>query len=184
MSKIYTKTGDKGTTSNFLDKRYSKADIEIELVGSIDEINANIGYLRSKIENKQYSSEFFLYVDSLLKEIQYHLYQIGIEISTEFTEVHITEEAVTFLEQQIDKMTAESDPLTSFIYYSGSETSTYSQVLRSVTRRGERVFVRALQGKDFPQSYLYINRLSDFFFTLARYLNSAEKIKDEPMLLR
>jgi cob(I)alamin adenosyltransferase len=182
--KIYTKTGDKGTTSDYLGKIYSKSDIEIELVGSIDEVNANIGHLRSKLHRGKYSVEVATYVDNLLKEIQYHLYLIGVEFATDFTEIHITEDEVEYLEKSIDYMVDQIEPMTSFIYYSGSESATFTHVIRTITRRTERVFVRALKAKAYPQSYLYINRLSDLLFSLARYLNLAENIKDEHMNLK
>jgi cob(I)alamin adenosyltransferase len=155
----------------------------MELQGSIDEVNANTGYLRSIINNK-YSVEMFKAVDDALRKVQYHLYLIGIEISTEFTEVYINEEEIGFLEKEIDFMVDNTEAMKSFIYYSGSEPSTFSQVIRTITRRAERVFVKALENNKFPLSYQYINRLSDYFFTLGRYLNQLEGISDEPMIIK
>lgn len=184
MEKIYTKKGDKGTTTNFLGKPLSKADLEINLNGGVDEINSHVGYLRSKIAKQGYAEEQLKYIDGVLKEIQYHLYLIGVEISTEFSEQHITEDEVKFLEGNIDKIMDNTEPMKSFIYYSGSEPCTFAHMIRTTTRRIERDFVRTLQGREYPTCYLYINRLSDFFFSLARYFNSLENIPDEPMTLR
>ncbi len=185
MERIYTKTGDKGYTTNLLNKKYSKADVEMELQGGIDEINANIGLLRSILSSMElnFSSSMTL-VDEKLKRIQYDLYLIGIEVSTEFTEVYITEEEVKFLENEIDYMVDKTEPMKSFIYYSGCTSANLSHIIRTITRRVERVFVRALEGSSYPKSYEYVNRLSDYFFTLSRFINQLSGIQDEPMVLK
>jgi cob(I)alamin adenosyltransferase len=185
MDKIYTKTGDKGYTTNLLNKRYSKGDIEMELQGGIDEINANVAYVRSLIRSagdiKEGSKEA---MELSLKNIQYHLYLIGVEISTEFTEVHVNEEEIKMLERGIDEMVDNTEPMKSFIYYSGSEIASYCHIVRTITRRVERVFVRALEGASYPKCYEYVNRLSDYFFTLSRYINHLQGNSDEPMKIR
>jgi cob(I)alamin adenosyltransferase len=186
MDKIYTKTGDKGYTTNLLNKKYSKADVEMELQGGIDEINAAIGHLRSllKSQNEIFDAAEVSYLEKSLQTVQYNLYLVGIEVSTEYTEKYITDNEVLLLEVEIDKMVDKTEPMESFIYYSGSIVSTYSHVIRTIIRRVERVFVRALEDMPYPLSYQYINRLSDFFFTLSRYLNHLEGIGDEAMRLR
>lgn len=186
MDKIYTKTGDKGYTTNLLDKKYSKADIEMELQGGIDEINANIGLLRNVVvtSNLKCDKTKLSKIDELLKKIQYHLYLIGIEVSTEFTENYVGEEEVKFLEEGIDDIVDQTEPMKSFIYYSGNNPAAFSHVIRTLVRRVERVFVRALEDREYPKSYQYINRLSDYFFSLARYINYIDGIKDEPMVLK
>lgn len=186
MNKIYTKAGDKGYTTNLLDKKYSKADIEIELQGELDEINSYIGFLRSVIDNSMVedNEEAYNYVENTLKQIQYDLYLIGIEVSTEFSEVHIAIEAVRSLEKEIDYLVGITKPMECFIYYSGSTPSTLAHVARAITRRAERTFVRTVTNKDYPLSYQYINRLSDYFFVLSRFLNQIEGIADEPLTLK
>lgn len=185
MDKIYTKTGDKGYTTNLLNKRYSKGDMEMELQGGIDEINANVAYVRSLIKAAMDINEHPKEaLDLVLKNIQYHLYLIGIEISTEFTEVHVNEDETKMLENEIDKMVDDTVPMKSFIYYSGSEIASYCHIVRTITRRVERVFVRALEGASYPKCYEYVNRLSDYFFTLSRYVNHLQGNIDEPMTLR
>ncbi|TDT63682.1 cob(I)yrinic acid a,c-diamide adenosyltransferase [Fonticella tunisiensis] len=181
--KIYTKTGDRGFTSNVLGERVSKADIMMELQGGIDEINANTGFLRSIVRELQNADEK-KYIDDVLREIQYHLFRMGVEISSKFKDIHITNENVKFLEENIDKMTSRLQELKNFLYLSGVKQSTYSNVIRSITRRVERIFVRALEGRNYPESYQYINRLSDFFYTLARYFNFIEGEQEEIMKLR
>lgn len=185
MDKIYTKTGDKGYTTNLLNKRYSKADMEMELQGEIDEINAYVGFLRSKIysSSDRYKAEFD-YINNILKDIQYHLYLIGVEISTEFTEIHVNEEEIFFLERNIDYMIENTKQMDSFIYYFGSEASSLSHIIRSIVRRAERVFVRAIENSQYPKCYQYINRLSDFFFAFSRFINYLDGFTDEPMTIR
>jgi len=186
MGKIYTKTGDKGYTTNLLSNKYSKADVEMEVQGSIDEINSYVGLLRSKLKltSLNYEKDTYLRMEATLKLIQYHLYLVGIEISTEYTKVHIKDEEILFLEKEIDFMVDSTEPMKSFIYYYGSENSTTCHVIRTIVRRTERVFVRALEGKAYPKSYQYVNRLSDFFYAFSRYINYLDGQKDEPMVLK
>ncbi|NLZ49422.1 MAG: cob(I)yrinic acid a,c-diamide adenosyltransferase [Clostridiales bacterium] len=180
--KIYTKQGDEGRTTNILGEKLLKSNDIMELQGSIDEINATIGVLRSKINN--ISAEQKDYINSLLKTIQYHLYEIGVEVSYNFTQIYIREDKIKLLEENMDKMTDSMPPLTSFIYYGGVEAAAYCHFIRAVVRRTERVFVRFNEniGREiYNLSYKYINRLSDFFFTLGRYINFICGAKEEAL---
>lgn len=172
---IYTKTGDKGSTGNLLGERVAKDSTFIELQGSIDELNASIGYLNSLIsDNTKIDLKAKLPINNQLVEIENALFNMGVEISMNFTKIKIREEDVIFLEDCLDKFTALMPPQKHFILYSGAKDATYTQVCRAIARRCERVFVKYLKeisSKEFPQSYLYINRLSDYLFTLARYVN-------------
>lgn len=181
--KIYTKTGDKGTTSNVLGQRISKGDLMFELQGTVDEVNANIGFLRSMIAGMSLKEHSFD-LDGCFRDVQYALFRIGTDISSGFTNEYIKEDDISSLEQHIDVMTDAVGPLTSFIYYSGNAASTYCQVIRSVVRRAERVFVRHLDGMEYNLDYQYINRLSDYFFTLARYVNFLTDTNEEAMKLK
>ena len=181
--KIYTKAGDKGTTSDVLGNRVSKADIKIELQGSVDEINANIGYLRALLKNSAMKRAAFD-LDMALKELQYALFRIGSDISSDFTYHYIQDRDIEMLEQFIDVMTNAAGPLEHFITYSGTEAAAYCHVIRSVTRRTERVFVRFLEDKEYNMDYQFINRLSDYLFTLSRYLNHLSDMPEEAMKLR
>ena len=181
--KIYTKTGDKGTTSDVLGNRVSKGDIKIELQGSIDEVNAGVGYLRALLK-KVNSSTASLDTDKALRDVQYALFRIGGDISSDFSQNYIKEADIEFLEQSIDTMTGAVGPLENFIYYSGNEAAAYCHVVRSIVRRAERVFVRFMEGKEYTPDYQYINRLSDFFFSMSRYINFQDNIPDEAMKLR
>jgi cob(I)alamin adenosyltransferase len=181
--KIYTKTGDKGTTSDVLGQRVSKGDIKIELQGSIDEINAGVGYTRALLKNAT-ASESALAVDHDLRDVQYALFRIGGDVSSNFSQNYIKESDIEYLEQNIDVMTSAVGPLESFIYYSGTGAAAYCHVVRSVVRRAERVFVRYLEDKDYNLDYQYINRLSDYLFSMSRYINFLEQIPDEAMKMR
>lgn len=181
--KIYTKTGDKGTTSDILGNRISKGDIKFELQGSIDEINAGIGYLRALLKDVPYDASS-LDMDEVLRDIQYALFRIGGDVSSDFSRNYIKETDIEALEKGIDAMSAASGPLESFIYYSGKDAAAYSQVIRSIVRRTERVFVRFLEDKEYNLDYQYINRLSDYMFSLSRYINFLSGVPDEAMKLR
>lgn len=182
MNKIYTKNGDKGYTNNLLGKKYFKGDMEIELQGQIDAINAKIGFLRSLVnESLKCDNLTLMHINEILKKIQYDLYLLGIEVSTEFTEIHISENTVKLLEDEIDYLIDNTTPMDSFIYYFGSKASTFSHIIRATARECERTFARVLRDRNYPISYKYINRLSDYFFVLSRYLNHIEGISDEAL---
>jgi cob(I)alamin adenosyltransferase len=181
--KIYTKTGDKGTTSDVLGNRVSKGDMKIELQGSIDEISAGIGYLRALLK-KGSQAEEAVSVDCGLREVQYALFRIGGDVSSDFKSNYIREADIEALEQSIDKMSGVAVELTSFIYYSGCEAAAYCHVVRTVARRAERVFVRHMEGKVYNLDYQYVNRLSDYLFSMARYINFLMQVPDEAMKMR
>lgn len=174
--KIYTKTGDQGYTSNVKGERIFKGDDLIELQGAIDEVNAGIGYLRSINKST---------LDEQLKEIQHTLFRIGGDVSSQFSSHYVTQEDLAFLEKGIDDMTEQTGALKNFIYYSGNEAAAYCQVVRSVVRRAERAFVRVIEGKYvYDLDYQFMNRLADYFFALARYMNHSEGQEDEIMKLK
>jgi cob(I)alamin adenosyltransferase len=181
---IYTKKGDKGSTSNVLGNVYSKADIMIEFQGGIDEINANVGLLRSKLSSNVQNIQELHSIDVFLKKVQYNLFVLGVEVSMEFSKSRVKLSEVEQMEQEIDHMTNRMDSLKNFIYQSGSEAAAHAHVVRSITRRVERVFVIALEGREFPESYQYINRMSDYFFTLARYMNYLAGQSEETLILK
>jgi cob(I)alamin adenosyltransferase len=182
--KIYTRTGDQGTTANVLGQRISKGDPMLVLQGTIDEINANVGYLRALLKGMSMKKEPVFDLDVKLRDIQYALFKIGADISSGFSYEYIKEDEITEMEHGIDVMTDAVGPLSNFIYYSGNPASTYCHVIRSVVRRAERIFVRYLEDKEYNLDYQYINRLSDYFFTLARYTNFLTGTEEEAMQLR
>ena len=182
--KIYTKKGDQGYTSNVKGERIHKGELLMELQGSIDEVNAGVGYLRSIIK-RSLSHEEKESLDISLKEIQYILFKMGSDVSSIFERHYVKEEEILFLEESIDLMTEKTGELKNFIYYNGNEAAAYCQLIRCVTRRAERVFGRVIVDKDFfAPDYQYMNRLADYFFTMGRYLNFLGGDHEEVMTLR
>jgi cob(I)alamin adenosyltransferase len=173
--KIYTKTGDKGKTSLLTGKRVSKNHPRIEAYGSIDELNSFIGLLRSNALNAN---------DSLfLEQIQNNLFSIGSllamdEKRPEFGLKEINPFDIQQIENEIDEITLLLPKLKSFIIPGGSQAIASCHVCRSVCRRAER---HCIQLDEFeavePNIIIYLNRLSDYFFMLARKVAFENKIK-------
>lgn len=179
--KLYTKTGDKGETGLIGGKRVSKADSRISLYGQTDELNAYIGSLRSSLKEsqKQY--------DELLKEIQNNLFNLGSRLACEpanrekFKLPKLSQESLERLEKAIDEIQGSLPKLQNFILPGGAEASSRSHICRVVTRKVERNLVRYEEEskEDLPEnSLVYINRLSDFFFSLSRSLNALENVTE------
>lgn len=166
--KIYTKTGDQGTTALFGGKRVSKSDLRIETYGTIDELNAWIGVLRDQEVNRSRHP--------VLVEIQDRLFTIGSILATEpgNTKVKVpqlTEDDVTFLEKQIDEMDGVLEPMKSFVLPGGAPAVSFGHVSRTVCRRAERLVI-ALNAVEPVDGIVirYLNRLSDYLFVLCRLM--------------
>ena len=165
--KIYTKTGDSGITSLISGKRVPKHDIRINAYGTVDELIAWMGLMRDTTENQN--------TKSILLEIQNHLMTIASQLSIEEggnfpKNLHpIQAQSVSFIEQEIDRLTASLPPLKNFILPGGHSSVSYAHLARCVCRRAER-YVTELDQISPVSSILiaYMNRLSDYFFTLAR----------------
>lgn len=170
---IVTKAGDKGTTGTLNGERISKASTLIDLNGTVDELNASLGVLTSLLKMRG----DFTDKDEIIKTVEWiqnGLYNLGTEVSSDFTIIRFLKEHPDFLEDSLDKMTEKMPPQTKFILYSGTIEATQTHVARAICRRAERVFVKLLielGETDYPHSYQFINRLSDYLFTLARFLN-------------
>ncbi len=170
LSKIYTRTGDDGTTGLSDGSRIDKDSLRITTIGSIDELNSLIGVIRSE-EIDQESRK-------LLTEIQHHLFDIGGELSMPDQRL-MTAESITWLEQQLDSINAELDPLEDFILPGGCKSAAICHVTRSVCRRAERDVVSLSRGEDISSVIPgYLNRLSDLLFVLARHLNKSDNQPD------
>lgn len=180
---IYTKTGDQGTTGNLKGQRIMKSDIVLYLQGDVDEVNAHIGFLRALIKEDGLEEK----VDQPLKHIQKQLFKIGVFIAMGFTDSKMIDSEIKTLEIGIDEMTEASGVLKNFIYYNGVKSANYCQVVRSVVRRAERQFVAVLNERQwqeaYPLEYQYMNRLSDYCYTLSRYINHLKGVDDEIMTL-
>jgi cob(I)alamin adenosyltransferase len=176
--KIYTKTGDQGTTALFGGKRVSKADLRIDAYGTVDELNSWIGVVRDQPVNEKRKD--------FLVAIQDHLFVTGAILATEpgNTKVKIpalSEEDVTALEKEIDAMDSQLPPMRSFILPGGHQAVSFCHVARTVCRRAERLTI-ALHAQE-PIDMLvvrYLNRLSDYLFVLARKMASELNIGDTP----
>jgi len=177
---IYTRNGDFGYTSDLNGQKISKASIKLDLQGTIDEVNAAIGYLRALIQ-KSDQGDLLSNNNLALHDIQFKLFQIGSDISADFQASRLTAQDVTGLEEGIDHMLATTGELHHFLCLSGTEATSWCHTVRSITRRAERLFVHYLQSLDIepPEDYKYLNRLSDYLFQTARYINWVSDLEEE-----
>lgn len=181
--KIYTGTGDSGKTSLFSGERLKKNDKRIEAYGTVDELSSFIGVIESALPVMVESDK----VSAYLKNIQNHLFSIGAVLATASDSPQSAvlepfgEENIVWLEETIDTIETELEELRSFILPGGHPASSWSHVARTVCRRCERCIV-ALIDEEENDEYMvvvkYINRLSDFFFVLARFCNKISKTDD------
>lgn len=176
--KIYTKTGDEGTTALFGGKRVSKADLRIETYGTVDELNSWIGVLRDQEVNRQRHEE--------LVEIQDRLFTIGSILATEPGNKKVRTPSllpadVLFLENKIDAMDSLLEPMKVFVLPGGHPSVSFGHVARTVCRRAERLVIE-LDGieKTEPTVIQYINRLSDYIFVLCRIMAKELKAEETP----
>jgi len=174
LTRIYTKTGDDGTTSLGDMSRTSKNDPRLEAYATVDEANSSIGVVLAlgQIEDAE--------IIKLLIRIQNDMFDVGADLCTpvvdkpEFEPLRVLESQVVFIEEQIDKFNAELKPLRSFVLPSGTPAAALLHVARTVTRRAERTTWHAIHsfgGGVNPLTAKYLNRLSDLLFVLARYVN-------------
>lgn len=173
MESIVTKTGDQGTTGTLDGERVSKGSSLIELNGTLDELNAYLGVCTSSLKMTDDFEQRNDIIETI-EWIQNGLYNLGTEVSSNFTIIRFEPKHPDSLERKLDELTVKMPPQTKFILYSGTLEATEIHVARSLARRAERSFVRYLDEigeKQYPHSYQFINRLSDYLFTVARYLN-------------
>lgn len=175
--KIYTRTGDDGTTSLFSGGRVPKTHLRVESYGTADELNSVLGLARALKPHPT--------TDHYLGQIQRQLFNLGADLATPLDSasswvVRMDAETVRWLEEAIDTLTAELPPLTNFILPGGSPAAAQIHVGRTVCRRAERIVV-ALKEYEPVGEYVvhYLNRLSDFLFTLARWENLQAGIPED-----
>ena len=171
MVKIYTKTGDSGTTSLFGGKRLSKDDTRVEAYGTVDELNSLLGIILA--ENPQAE------VSKKVTRVQNELFVLGSDLSAPYgvkTKLpRITKSYVNRLEKEIDRMEKSLPRLKNFILPGGSPIGSKLHLARSVVRRAERSIVAISEKERINlNAQIYINRLSDWLFVLARYVNKLE----------
>jgi len=176
--KIYTKTGDKGTTALFGGKRISKAALRIETYGTIDELNSFLGLLRDQDVNHKRKEE--------LVEIQDRLFTIGSILATEpgnttVKTPHLKEDDITFLEGKIDSMDEDLPSMRSFVLPGGHPSVSLCHVTRTVCRRAERICISLDSHEPVePLIIKYLNRLSDYLFVLSRKMGHELNAEETP----
>jgi cob(I)alamin adenosyltransferase len=175
LNKIYTKTGDDGTTALGTGERRPKYDLRIEAYGTVDETNAAVGVARCEL------SPDLAALDGMLAAIQNDLFDLGAELATpddgkpkDYEPLLIVTSQVERIERDIDTLNAELSPLRSFVLPGGSRAAAALHLARTISRRAERLMVKL--GREEPErvgrpALLYMNRLSDFLFVASRYVN-------------
>ena len=175
INRIYTRTGDDGTTGLVRGPRRPKYDSRIEAYGTVEEANATIGMARLHTGSMPK-------IDMLLGRIQNDLFDVGSDLATpgadepdaRYPSLRVRPVQTEFLEKQIDHYNAELEPLRSFILPGGSPLAAALHVARTVTRRAERITVElaAAEPDTSPEAVRYLNRLSDLLFVLSRVANA------------
>lgn len=178
LNKIYTKTGDDGTTALVSGDRRVKHDLRIEAYGTVDELNSFIGLARMDLERDDE-------IDQMLSVIQNDCFDLGADLANptkdselDYEPLRITETQVMRLEMEIDKLNADLSPLKSFILPGGNVTASRLHVARTIARRAERVITHlsTLPEEEVnPLAIKYVNRLSDLLFVAARWCNKKGK---------
>ena len=178
LNKIYTRTGDNGTTGLVDGSRRSKADARMCAIGDVDEANSALGIAIFSLERADFDAECV----AGLRRIQNDLFDLGADIATPGEDfapsqmaLRIVASQVDWLETAIDAANDQLDPLTSFILPGGSEAAAALHLARAITRRAEREMVAAGEAERLnPLALAYINRLSDYLFVLTRLVNKGQ----------
>lgn len=174
--RIYTRTGDKGQTS-IIGGRVDKDDVRVEAYGTVDEVNCFVGQAMTELDEK-----IFQDVLDDLEKIQHELFDCGGDLANVSAkrELKLGQEAIDYLESRIDEFIEEVPELERFILPGGSKPSASIHIARTVSRRAERLIVTLIKTEEkVPEVCLqYMNRLSDYFFALARVINFRLQVKD------
>lgn len=195
--KVYTRTGDQGTTSLFGGARVGKDDLRLDAYGTLDELNSVLGVLIAEIENEPWAGSSLMEVDRVkaeLREAQAQLFVLGSHLATGASDSSsdqkfrdmlpaLKDDYVTHLEQAMDRMSVSLEPLKNFVLPGGTRPAAYAHLARTIARRAERAIVASVS--EPPEEWqkkvvTQVNRLNDYFFVLARHLNRL-KNHDEPM---
>jgi cob(I)alamin adenosyltransferase len=170
LTRIYTRGGDKGKTSLGTGQRVAKFNPRVAAYGTVDEANAVLGLVRLNVSNE---------IDQLLERVQNDLFDVGADLCTPeqddppYPPLRVTQGQVDWLEQEIDRVNAQLQPLKSFVLPGGSAASAHLHMARTVVRRAERdVSFLASEEEINVEAVRYLNRLSDLLFVLARHVNA------------
>ncbi len=180
LNRIYTKTGDNGTTALGNGERVPKTSPRIAAYGTVDETNATVGMVRYHLKATD-TAGAYAHVDHMLFRIQNDLFDLGADLCVpdrgeklSYEPLRMTDAQVVRLESEIDQLNGELNPLRSFVLPGGTPAAIALHVSRTVSRRAERLMVELAALPDEPVSdaaLKYINRLSDFLFVASRYVN-------------
>ena len=176
ITRVYTRTGDQGQTGLVGGKRVSKDNIRVEAYGAVDELNSWIGLARAELKGAMLSQKSQKMVTELLLEIQQQLFHLGAQLATSSKQLHpqmpqVRQQEVAALEQLIDRLQEDLSELPSFILPGGGVVTATFHVCRTVCRRAERRTVRlARKSRVESAPVIYLNRLSDLLFVLARWV--------------
>ena len=174
LNKIYTRTGDDGTTALGTGERVAKYDLRVEAYGTVDETNAVIGLARLHTGDTDPA------LDAMLARIQNDLFDLGADLcfpdetKDGSARLSVSDAQIVRLEAEIDEMNRSLQPLRSFVLPGGTPAASFLHLARTVSRRAERLIVALASRPDEPVSepaIRYVNRLSDFLFVAARYAN-------------
>ena len=188
ITKVYTKTGDRGTTRLVGGREVSKGEARIEAYGTVDELNAVVGIARTFNQESAAKKSSVSRIDDMLRRVQNDLFHLGAELATLAEDrwegmILLGEPDITTLEGWIDDLNDALPPLKEFILPGGGPIGAYLHQCRTVCRRAERCVVRLTDGvSEHDTALTYLNRLSDFFFVLGRWaskeLGEAEYLWD------
>lgn len=180
MKKIYTRTGDKGTTALFGGDRVSKSHPRIDAYGTVDETNSMIGLARAHLRGRP----GFDRLDPVLGRLQEELFILGADLATpedaRSVVPRITPDHVEQLEDDIDVFSEDLEPLQNFVLPGGTPGAATLHAARTTCRRAERLTVKAISNEALSeQAVIYLNRLSDLLFVLARWANRRDGIRED-----
>lgn len=176
ITKVYTRTGDRGETSLVGGKRVPKDSPRIDAYGTIDELNSVVGLARVFNEESLDAGEAHRFLDEVLCRLQDELFDLGSELATppEFFQpgmYRVGDDEITRIEKLIDKCQEDLEPLNSFVLPGGGRIGAYLHQCRTVCRRAEREILRLSRAEDVnDRAIKYVNRLSDLFFVLSRWI--------------
>jgi cob(I)alamin adenosyltransferase len=177
--KIYTRTGDKGDTGLLGGARVPKDHLRIEAYGTVDELNSHLGMLRDLAGPLH--AEQITGIQNMLFAIGSRLASSSNEEATRFKVPQVGDADVIALEQLMDTLDAELEPMRNFILPGGHPTVSQAHICRTVCRRAERRVVQLAAGEDIPEAVIrYLNRLSDLLFVMARHLGKVNGVADIP----
>jgi cob(I)alamin adenosyltransferase len=174
INRVYTRTGDNGQTSLVGGARVSKSSLRVDAYGEVDELNSVIGVARAQSQDPQ--------IDEVLGLIQNDLFTLGADLAStsDIAVPRIEESFVTRLEQFSDRFLSELEPLKEFILPGGTDAGAILHLARTVARRAERRAVALSEAEELnPETIVYLNRLSDLLFILARAINHRSGVQEK-----